>query len=334
MYLKLVKPNKKYLPSVKEAIKEYLSEPSKHEIIVVSKMIEAAQNNFADYFEETENDRLGINLKEGYVSHSVFWLVDGDKYIGTFDLRHNLTPYLKQIGGHIAYQIRPSEQRKGYACAGLKLCLKEAKKISITKVLLTCKEENTASYAVMHKVMLEKGGIETEPFTKDNVVNKRIWIWTTSKPTIYLICGFIGAGKTTYSQKLAGDINAVHLNPDEFCMKLFTPQEYETNWDKCFSQTVNMLWEKAAEFAREDKNVVFDLGFWSKKERQQACQKAEKLGFVPVIYYVYAPDDVLKKRISTRKGIIAEQNLKNFNKIKELFEAPSDDEFYRLINNC
>lgn len=333
MYLKLVKPDQKYLPSVKEAIREYLSEPSEYEINIVSEMIAANQNNFTDYFEKTENEHLGINLKEGYVSHTVFWLLDNDKYIGSFDLRHSLTPYLRHIGGHIAYQIRPSEQHKGYACAGLKLCLKEAEKIGITKALLTCKKENIGSYAVMHKVMSEMGGVETEPFTEGDVVNKRVWIWTTKKPTIYLICGFIGAGKTTYSQKLAGDINAVHLNPDEFCMKLFTPQEYETNWDKCFSQTVNMLWEKAAEFAREDKNVVFDLGFWSKKERQQAFQKAEKLGFVPVIYYVYAPDDILKKRISTRKGIIAKRNLKNFDKIKEFFEAPASDEFYQLINN-
>ena len=283
--------------------------------------------------EETENDRHGINLKEGYVPHSVFWLIDDEKYVGTFNLRHSLTPYLKHIGGHIAYQIRPSEQLKGYACAGLKLCLKEAANLGITKALLTCKEENTGSFAVMHKIMLEKGGIEAEPYTEDNTLNKRVWIWTTKKPTIYLICGFIGARKTTYSQKLSNDVDAVHLNPDEWCMKIFTPKEYETDWNGCFSKAINLLWEKAAVFAKESKNVIFDMGFWNKKERKQAFKKAEKLGFMPIIDYVYAPDEILKKRISTRKGIIAEQNLKNFDKIKELFEAPSDDEFYRLINN-
>ena len=44
-------------------------------------MIATQKNNFADYFAQTENERLGINLKSGYVSHSVFWLVDDDKYI-------------------------------------------------------------------------------------------------------------------------------------------------------------------------------------------------------------------------------------------------------------
>ena len=144
-------------------------------------MIAANQNNFTDYFEKTENEHLGINLKEGYVSHTVFWLIDGDKYIGTFNLRHSLTPYLKQIGGHIAYQIRPSEQRKGYAYAGLKLCIEEAKKMGISKVLLTCKEENISSYAVMHKVMSEMGGIEAESYTENNIVNKRVWINTNKQ---------------------------------------------------------------------------------------------------------------------------------------------------------
>jgi len=178
MKLKLVTPDKKYLSSVREAITEYKSKPSKFEIHAVSKMIMAEQNNFDDYFGNTLNEAAGLNLRPGYVAHSVFWLVDDDNYIGTFNLRHSLTPALEQIGGHIAYQILPSKQRKGYAYAGLKLCLVEANKIGIEKVLVTCKAENTASYSVIHKAMLEFGGYEDEVLVKDNCVEKRVWIRT------------------------------------------------------------------------------------------------------------------------------------------------------------
>lgn len=333
MYLKLTLPNKKYLPSVKDAISEYCQTPSKFEINAVEKMIAALQNDFSDYFTLTEKERLGINLKPGYVSHTVFWLICDNEYIGTFNLRHCITPYLKQIGGHIAYQIRPSKQQKGYAYAGLQLCLKEALKIGLNKVLLTCKEENKASYALLKKTLRTTGGVEDFPFEKDGIVNKRVWLWTTSKPTIYLICGFLGAGKTTYSQKLAVTTNSVHLNPDEWCMKLFSKTEYETNWDDCFKYTVNHLWQKANEYALQNKNVIFDMGFWDKKDRQTAYKKACNMGFQPVFCYVYAPDDILMKRISQRKGVIAENNLKNFSNLKNLFEEPGEDEFYILVDN-
>lgn len=333
MYLKLILPDQKYLLSVNDAIKKFVAAPSEFEIHVIRKMIEAQKNNFADYFLQTENERLGKNLVPGHVSHTVFWLVDGNEYIGTFDLRHSLTPYLKNIGGHIAYQIRPDKYRKGYAYAGLQLCLGKAAEMGLKKVLLTCKENNIASYGVMHKAMIDTGGIEDTPYNDNGVINKRVWLWTTPKPTFYLICGFLGAGKTTYSQKLAAQTNAVHLNPDEWCMKLFSKEEYEANWDDCFKKAVNSLWQKANEYAKQNKSVIFDMGFWDKKDRQNAYAKAIDMGFEPVICYVYAPDDILISRISQRKGIIAEHNCKNFSNLKTLFEAPDDDEFYVRIDN-
>ena len=333
MYLKLSLPNKKYLSGVKDAISEYCQAPSKFEINAVKKMISAQQNNFSDYFTLTENERLGINLKPNYVSHTVFWLICDDEYVGTFDLRHSITPYLKQTGGHIAYQIRPSKQQKGFAYNGLQLCLKEAFKMGLNKVLLTCIEENIASYTLLKKAIRTFGGIEDFPSQKDGIINKRVWLWTSKKPTIYLICGFLGAGKTTYSQKLANSTNSIHLNPDEWCMKLFSKNEYETNWDECFKYSVNYLWQKANEYALQNKNVIFDMGFWNKKDRLAAYKKAFDMGFQPVFCYVYAPDDVMIKRLSQRKGLIAENNIKNFKNLKNLFEEPDDDEFYIFTDN-
>ena len=181
MSLELVLPNRRYLPSVREAIAEYKRTPSKFEINAVSKMIAAADNDFADYFTATENDRQGIGLTPGYVAHTVFWLVDGDRYIGTFNLRHELTPMLEQVGGHIAYQIRPSEQRKGYVSAGLKLCLEKARERGLDKVLITCEEENIGSYAVMHNAMIENSGCEIAPVLKNGVKNRRVWVYTQKR---------------------------------------------------------------------------------------------------------------------------------------------------------
>lgn len=150
---------------------------------------------------------------------------------------------------------------------------------------------------------------------------------------VYLICGFLGAGKTTYSKKLSQEIGAIHLNPDEVCMKKYKPQEYETDWEYCFSQTVDYLWKQTSVYVHQNKDVIFDMGFWSKKSREEAVGKIKQMGANPVICYVYAPDTVLKQRIMSRKGKIAEQNFLNFDIIKKSFEEPSEDENFIMIKN-
>lgn len=149
----------------------------------------------------------------------------------------------------------------------------------------------------------------------------------TETPTCYLICGFLGAGKTTYSRKLAKETRAIHLNPDEWCIKLFSKEEYEQNWSKCFSETIEHLWKKAEEYAKNGKSVIFDMGFWTKLSRDEATQRARDLGFNPVIH-LNVPDEILKQRISARKGTIAEYNLKHFDELKKQFEVPTKTEKY------
>ncbi|MBP5352911.1 MAG: GNAT family N-acetyltransferase [Alphaproteobacteria bacterium] len=178
MAVKLVKPDRKYLPSVYEAVAEYRATPSKFGIHIVQKMIAATENDFADYFQNIADEEAGIGLKPGYVTHTVYWLVDDNQYVGSFALRHALTPSLGNIGGHIAYEIRPSRRRQGYASKGLRLCLDEAHKRGIEQALVTCNAENIASYGVMHKAMTAYGGFEDSEYKKDELVEKRVWIKT------------------------------------------------------------------------------------------------------------------------------------------------------------
>ena len=152
-------------------------------------------------------------------------------------------------------------------------------------------------------------------------------------PTVYLICGFLGAGKTTYSKKLAQEIGAIHLNPDEVCMQRYKSEEYETNWVFCFTQTINHLWQEISTLIKQNKDVIFDVGFWTKTSRKEAINKIKQMGGNSIVYYIYAPDTVLKQRLTTRRGKIAEQNLLHFDNIKKSFEEPTQDEIFITIKN-
>lgn len=87
----------------------------------------------------------GLGLPTGHAPFSTFWLASGRHLVGGSRIRHHLTPDLEDEGGHIGYDIRPSERRKGYGKLILRLTLAEARKLGLSRTLLTCDSDNVAS---------------------------------------------------------------------------------------------------------------------------------------------------------------------------------------------
>ena len=173
--MKLILPEEKYWTSFKKGLEELKKFPTPFDILSMKNGIN--YDNFADYQLDCENNRLGIGLKEGYVASTKLWLINNDKFVGIFDLRHSLTDYLKKEGGNIAYYIIPSARKKGFAYNGLKLCCEYAREnLGLEKVLITCNAENIASYKTMKKVMTEYGGFEDTPIQFSNKSENRVWI--------------------------------------------------------------------------------------------------------------------------------------------------------------
>ena len=92
----------------------------------------------------------------------------GDEYLGRISIRHRLTAHLREIGGHIGYDIRPSARQCGHATAMLAAALPVARSLGIDPALLTCDEDNIAS----RKVIEASGGM-----LEDNRHGKlRYWV--------------------------------------------------------------------------------------------------------------------------------------------------------------
>lgn len=153
------------------------------------------------------------------------------------------------------------------------------------------------------------------------------------KATLYIICGFLGAGKTTFSKKISFETGAVHLNPDDWCVRLFDQNEYEQNWEKCFEATMNILWEKTAQYLDNGADVILDMGFWDRNSRDFARSVANKHHADVKLFYLDVSDEIAKSRILLRKGKIAENNVRNFDEIKKLFSSPEADEDPIVIKN-
>ena len=51
---------------------------------------------------------------------------------------------------------------------------------------------------------------------------------------------------------------------------------YMSHWEECFDNTLNHLWKLTKEYLTGNKNVIFDMGFWKKEDRDYARKIANE----------------------------------------------------------
>ena len=93
--------------------------------------------------------------RAGWVPATTLWWVEGDEYLGRLAIPHRLTPGLRECGGHIGYDVRPTARRRGHATAMLRAGLPVANRLGIDPALITCDVGNVAS----RKVIEKNGGV-------------------------------------------------------------------------------------------------------------------------------------------------------------------------------
>ncbi|GAC1390750.1 MAG: GNAT family N-acetyltransferase [Ktedonobacteraceae bacterium] len=148
----LTDPSERYQESYLEALREFQAEGRHLEL----SLTEVAAS-FGDFVQRLREQADPTKFKPGRVPNWVFWLIDGDDYIGRLILRTGLNEHLLQMGGNIGYEIRPSRRRQGYGKIILTYGLDRAKDFGLKRVLLTCDEDNLGSRRIIesHGGMLE-----------------------------------------------------------------------------------------------------------------------------------------------------------------------------------
>ena len=108
--------------------------------------------NHSVTYEEWLEDVLKYEEKnyansKGLVPATTYFTIreSDNKIIGMVNFRHYLNEELLRFGGHIGYGIRPTERKKGYAKIQLYMALKEASKMNIDSVMVSCVDTNIGS---------------------------------------------------------------------------------------------------------------------------------------------------------------------------------------------
>jgi predicted acetyltransferase len=109
---------------------------------------------FAEYVAALRADEVEETPRPaGRVPCTTLWWADDDGWVGRLAIRHRLTDFLLQQGGHIGYDVRRSKRRRGHATAMLRAALPLAAALGLDRVLVTCDDDNVGSRRV-----IEAGG--------------------------------------------------------------------------------------------------------------------------------------------------------------------------------
>jgi predicted kinase len=149
---------------------------------------------------------------------------------------------------------------------------------------------------------------------------------TATQPRLLLICGLVGAGKTTLARKLAEEIPAVRLCPDEWLMDLGV----DLHDEKLRERLEARFKQLAYELLKQGQDVVLEFGFWARPERDEIREAAHNIGASVELYYLEVPHDELVRRVEKRNNSdmwqsapISREQMDHFRK---LFQEPSEEE--------
>lgn len=172
--LKLIKRTSVFVKGYKEYCHEFYDNniiyfrPTNPELI--------DENWFERTFDWYAKKELGLIPSQPVSFH--YWAVDGDKFIGEFQLRTELTEEIMTGIGNIGYSVRKTEQGKGYVKEILEQGLDIARKHNLKKVLLTINEQNAVSVHIcelLGGVLIDKIYIYNEVEGKH--LMRRYWIY-------------------------------------------------------------------------------------------------------------------------------------------------------------
>ena len=118
---------------------------------------------------------------------------------------------------------------------------------------------------------------------------------------VYLICGRVCSGKSTYAMEMVKKHHAVLLSSDEITLALFG-QHCGDMHDDYVERAQRYLFHKSLEILAQGIPVVLDWGFWTKEGRDAALAFYKKHGYDAELHYIEIDDATWQQRIEKRNA--------------------------------
>lgn len=154
-------------------------------------------------------------------------------------------------------------------------------------------------------------------------------------PTLHLLVGYVGAGKTTLARQLATD-GAVRFTLDQWMLDLYDLTPYDDEYGARASRCKEVIWKVAADVLDAGIDVVLDWSQWSRDHRSHWSARGVDRGAQVLVHYIDTPLAESVRRVVARNAALARgthridvEEMQRF--AAEFFEAPIVDEGLTLV---
>lgn len=157
-----------------------------------------------------------------------------------------------------------------------------------------------------------------------------------SQATVYLICGFIGAGKTTFAKKLEERTGAVRITKDEWSIRLIGSDPAFDGYAEWDAKIIGLSRDFALYLAGKGIDVIMDEGFWGREEREDLKRQISAIGAGAVVYYVDTPIEEIRERVTKRNNNLTKESFEISQEMLEGYlvnwQPPGEDEHYLMAS--
>jgi predicted kinase len=125
-------------------------------------------------------------------------------------------------------------------------------------------------------------------------------------PTVHLLHGFVGSGKTIFAKRLARELSAFRLTHDGWMAQLHGAAPEPVVFAERLRRVEELIWQVAARALEFGHDVMLDFGFWSRASRDEARRRAQGLGTEVRLYLLACPEDLVRSRVRSRTAELPE----------------------------
>ena len=161
-----------------------------------------------------------------------------------------------------------------------------------------------------------------------------------TSPTVRMVFGSQGAGKTTYSRQLADQVQATRFSIDDWMGELFgqdVPKPMSFPWImERVQRCERRIWSIASDVVARGGSAVLDLGFMKASDRSRFVSLAKARGLAVQLHFVDAPHAVRRARVLSRNATKGETfafevTPAMFDFMEKQFESPTEAELSKSV---
>jgi predicted kinase len=157
-----------------------------------------------------------------------------------------------------------------------------------------------------------------------------------AEPVVYVICGFIGAGKTTFAKNLEKKTGAVRITKDEWLIRLIGNDPTVDGFEELDHRICGLSRDIAFELAKKGIDVIIDEGFWEREQRDNIRQRIKASGAREVMFYLDTPIGEIRERVARRNINLTKDSFSISREMLETYltywEPPGEDEECFLVS--